>query len=88
VVAQACLSWGDELYKAADYPTAAEVYSSALSLVPDHAQGFFALGNCYLRMGAAKSAILAYRRAIDIQPNYAEARNNLSIAEEVLGIDR
>lgn len=87
VVAQACLSWGDELYRAADYPTAAELYSSALSLVPDHAQGFFALGNCYLRMGAVESAIMAYRRALAIRPNYAEARNNLSIAEEALGID-
>lgn len=85
VVAQACLSWGDELYRDADYPTAAEVYSSALSLLPDHAPGFFALGNCYLRMGAAESAILAYRRAIEIQPEYAEAQNNLSIAEELLG---
>ena len=84
VVAQACFHWGDSLYESGDYSIAAEVYSNALRLAPDHAPGFFALGNCYFRSGAVESSILAYRKAIELNPDYAEALNNLSIAEDAI----
>lgn len=85
VVAQACFHWGDALYESADHSSAAEVYSNALTLAPDHAPGFFALGNCYFRLGAVEAAILAYRKAIELEPGYVEAHNNLSVAEEAMG---
>ena len=84
IVAEACFNLGDALYEAADYSAAAEVYSTALGFARDHAPGFFALGNCYFRLGASESAILAYRKAIELDPDYAEAHNNLSVAEEAI----
>lgn len=82
VAAEACFRLGDGLYEAGDHSSAAQVYSNALSLAPDRARGFFMLGNCYFRLNAIDAAVLAYRKALEIDPTYADAANNLSVAEE------
>lgn len=82
VVANACFHLGDALYSCADYSIAADFYSHGLSLTPGHAPGFFTLGNCYFNLGVFDAAVIAYRKALEINPDYSEAINNLEIAEE------
>jgi len=63
---------------------AAGVYENGLSYSPGSAHGFLALGNCYFRLGAYDAAVMAYRQALNIRPDYPEAGNNLSLAEQAL----
>lgn len=71
-----------------DYSSAADFYTNGLALAPDHAPGYLTLGNCCFHLGALDAAVVAYRRALEIDPDYSEAQNNLSIAEEQNALSR
>jgi tetratricopeptide (TPR) repeat protein len=82
--ADAYFAAGDVLYAAGEYQRAAEIYQSGLLHSPESAAGFFAIGNCYLRMGAGDAAALAYRQALALRPDYPEAEESLHVAEDLL----
>lgn len=82
IVADACFRLGDALYASGDYLAASEFYGNGLSFAPDHAPAFFTLGNCCMRLGSPEAAVVAYRKALELDPGHAEALNNLAIAEE------
>lgn len=73
---------GDVLYKIEQYSVAANTYQAGLLRCPDHAPGYFTLGNCYYQMSAFDAATMAYKQAITLNPNYQEAKNNLTLIEK------
>ncbi|MDP0489736.1 MAG: tetratricopeptide repeat protein [Verrucomicrobiota bacterium JB023] len=46
---------------------------------------FFNIGNCYYRLDEPGKAALSYRRALKLDPDHAEARQNLSFLTRKLG---
>ncbi|HWL93765.1 MAG TPA: tetratricopeptide repeat protein [Phycisphaerae bacterium] len=60
-------------------------YQQTLSLNPDHAGAWYNVGNMALRSKDAPLAIDRYSRAIDIRPDYVDARVNLANALNQLG---
>lgn len=82
--ASAYFNAGDLLYEAGEYAQAADLYQAGLERDSTHAPAFLRLGNSYVQMGVPEAAAIAYRQALEISPEYAEAANNLAIAEEML----
>jgi len=52
---------------------------------PNWAVGWRFLGNALLSGGRAEESIEPYRKALAIQPDYAEAHDNLAVALATLG---
>ncbi|MGC8668452.1 MAG: tetratricopeptide repeat protein, partial [Chthonomonadales bacterium] len=77
-------SAADLLYRLGAYAEAISTLYAGLERDPHNAQGFLVLGNCYFRTGELAAAAAAYRQALSLQPNLAEAANNLQLAEERL----
>ncbi len=71
--------WGDALAARRDYPSAARVLAHAegLSPTPGGAQN---LGNCYLVLGRPADAERAYRLAVRLAPDSADAHFSLGYA--------
>ena len=53
-----------------------------------YARGYFNLGTAYDMIGEKPAAARAYRRAIEIEPEYAEARYSLARLYEAQGKDK
>lgn len=49
----------------------------AVALLPDDPEAHFVLGLCYERAGMEKAAVRALSRAVELKPNYAEAKKRL-----------
>jgi len=52
---------------------------------PSSGVDYFALGNLYFQDGKIDDAITAYKKATDLNPNYAEAWHNLALCYENAG---
>jgi tetratricopeptide (TPR) repeat protein len=81
--ANAFFNAGDLLYKLGYFAQAAETVCAGLALDPTNAAGFFVLGNCYFQTGDFAAACATYREALNRQPGYTDAVNNLTLAEEM-----
>lgn len=55
------------------------------ALRPEFGQGWFALGNLYLRTDQPDSALPAYQKAIRLTPSLAQAENNIGAIHERAG---
>jgi tetratricopeptide (TPR) repeat protein len=82
--ANAYFNAADVLYRLGAYPKAAEMLCAGLELDPANAPGFFVLGNCCFQMRDYAAACRTYRTALSLKPDYAEARSNLELAEQML----
>jgi len=69
---------GNILYKVNRIPEAMELFNQASRIKPAVAQ--YSLGNALIEKGRTSEAIGEYKRALEIDPNYFEARNNLGNA--------
>jgi tetratricopeptide (TPR) repeat protein len=49
----------------------------AVTLLPDDPEAHFVLGLCYEKGGMEKAAVRAYSRALELKPNYLEAKKKL-----------
>ncbi len=49
----------------------------AVSLLPDEPEAHFVLGMCYEKGGMEKAAIRAFSRALELKPNYTDAKKRL-----------
>ena len=67
----------DSAYTADNYKEAADAYLHVINTEGTSAQLLYNLGNCYYRLGEMGKAILAYERALCIDPTFADAKNNL-----------
>jgi len=67
-------------YEAGDYATAIGVYEQMVGESVAHEALFYNLGNAYYRSGRLGAAVANYERALDLDPGFENARENLEKA--------
>ncbi len=75
--------WGKatQLYKQKQYDSAATYFEKIATLKPKNAEVYYNLGNTYYRLNKVGMAVLNYRRALHLNPDYVEAKENLALTE-------
>jgi len=63
--------------EAKDLPAAARYFFRILELAPGEAPAYFHLGNAYMLQKRLQKAAACYRKALELEPNFAEAANKL-----------
>lgn len=71
---------GNEAYRQSDYQQAIEAYTAVLDAGYENADLYYNLGNAYYRTEQMGMAVLCYERALRIEPGFAEAKQNLALA--------
>jgi tetratricopeptide (TPR) repeat protein len=74
------MTLGNEAYKAGDWWGAIDAYTAILDAGYENADLYYNLGNAYYRIERYGMAILNYERALLLEPNFAEAKQNLALA--------
>ena len=69
---------GNRLYQAGDYPGALKAYEEVISGGLTAPELEYNLGNAALKTGKIGLAVLHYRRALALRPNYESAWSNLN----------
>lgn len=67
-------------YADGNYAEAAMQYELIIAQQPS-AEAYYNLGNAYFKQGELAQAILAYERALRIEPSYKDAKHNLLFAQ-------
>ena len=70
---------------AATFPPEADAatsYEAGLRIEPERAEGWFVLGNCFAQLSIWEGARVAYHQALDLNPDYEEAKHNLALVNE------
>ncbi len=70
----------NELYAAGEYTEAAAIYESILN-EGKSAEVYYNLGNAYFKQGELAQSILAYERALRLNPRNKDAAHNLQFAQ-------
>jgi hypothetical protein len=70
---------GNVLYRDGNFDQAAVSYESIVKQGLASSSLYFNIGNCYYRMGKIAPAILAYERALRLQPSDADIKHNLAL---------
>ena len=71
---------GNEAYRQGDYQQAIESYTAVLDAGFENADLYYNLGNAYYRTDQYGLAVLNYERALRLRPRFAEAQQNLNLA--------
>jgi tetratricopeptide (TPR) repeat protein len=77
---------GQQAYERQDFPAAAQSFAAAVSNAPS-AGAYQNLGNAEWLNGHVAEALLAWERALWIDPRSADARNNLQFVREVAQLE-
>ena len=80
IFAQSAFDEANATYAEGRYGEAAAMYQSLLDEQPD-AQVYYNLGNAYFKQGELAQSILAYERALRLNPNDKDAKYNLAFAQ-------
>ncbi len=70
---------GDLLYSKARYLDAAHMYESGLRYAPEHAEGWFTLGNCLAKLGLKDGALTCYHQTLGRNGMHTGALNNVAV---------
>ena len=62
-----------------EYDQAARAFRSVLRLDPQHYKALTGLGRCLMAVGMREEAHECFRKALEIKPDYAQARLNLEL---------
>lgn len=76
--ASALIAQADSAYNADNFQEAAELYNQAINNYGSSAKLYYNLGNTYYRMGQSGNAIIAYERALRLDPSDRDTRENLA----------
>lgn len=76
--AQSLAIQADSAYNQQDYNTAVRLYHQAMNNEGVSPQLYYNLGNTYYRLGKLGRSVLYYRRALNLDPSFSEARDNLA----------
>lgn len=74
---------GNKLYQSGNYQDAITNYESVLKSKNESAELYFNLGNCYYKLNKVAPAIYNYEKALLLNPNDKEIRNNLKFAQKL-----
>jgi serine/threonine protein kinase/Flp pilus assembly protein TadD len=85
--ASAHFNLGQALGARGELDLAISELSQAVHYNPDDALNHYGLGNALFIKGRLDKAIAEYREALRIKPEYAEVRQSLERAEQLLGLD-
>lgn len=67
----------DSAYTADNFKEAADTYLHVINTEGSSAELLYNLGNCYYRLGEMGKAVLAYERALRLDPTFEDAKTNL-----------
>lgn len=81
--AQNAFEKGNELYKKDKFAEAVKEYESILRTQNHSAEIYFNLGNAYYKLNQVAPAIYNFEKALQLNPNYEEAKNNLTFAQNM-----
>ena len=84
VAAKGPAQLADSAYSKENYTEAVELYNRALAEGNVSANVYYNLGNAYFRLGKNGRAVIAYQRALRIDPANADARANLAFVQSRL----
>ena len=91
-LAIATIGWGQDqdnfdkattLYQKGDYTQAAAVYSSILKSGKESSALYYNLGNTYYKLNNVPESIYYYEKALQLDPENADAKNNLIFANQM-----
>lgn len=91
-LAIATIGWGQDqdnfdkattLYQKGDYTQAAGVYSSILKSGKESSALYYNLGNTYYKLNNVPESIYYYEKALQLDPENADAKNNLIFANQM-----
>ena len=91
-LAIAIIGWGQDqdnfdkattLYQKGDYTQAAAVYSSILKSGKESSALYYNLGNTYYKLNNVPESIYYYEKALQLDPENADAKNNLIFANQM-----
>ena len=72
---------GTIFYEQMRYDSAAYYFEQIAALKPQNATVYYNLGNTYYRLNKIAPAVLNYQRALQINPDLKEAKDNLALTE-------
>lgn len=72
---------GNELFKQKQYDSALACFRQVAAARPGIAEVYYNIGNTYYRLNQVAPAVLYYEKALHINPDYKEARENLAITQ-------
>ena len=72
------LAMADSAYNADNFAEAARLYSDVIATYGSSAKLYYNLGNTYYRLGESGNAIIAYERALRLDPSDRDIRENLA----------
>ena len=64
-----------------DWAAAEVLYAELVTLLPQNAEYWFRLGNCYTRTGKPDEAVVAYREALVRDPELSKAWYNMGLVQ-------
>jgi len=91
-LAIATIGWGQDqdnfdkattLYQKGDYSQAAALYSSILKSGKESSALYYNLGNTYYKLNNVPESIYYYEKALQLDPENADAKNNLIFANQM-----
>src|SRR5579875_3894304 len=72
---------GNNYYQQKQYDSASYYYEQIAVRQPQNADVYYNLGNTYYKLNNIGLAVLNYRRALRINPDFKEAKDNLFLTE-------
>jgi tetratricopeptide (TPR) repeat protein len=79
-IGQAHTKLGDAAFDRGNYPTAESHYRAFVDLYPERASGWQSLGIALAALDRIDEAIIAFERAVALDPENGDARKNLAMA--------
>ncbi len=80
---QTAFDKANEQYRKGDFANAVETYESILKSGKESAELYFNLGNAYYKQNKVAPAIYNFEKALLLNPNDKEAKNNLAFAQKM-----
>lgn len=81
--AQDAFENGNKLYRQEKFEEAAKAYENVLKTKKHSAELYFNLGNAYYKLNKIAPSIYNYEKALQLNPGYADAQNNLKFAQNM-----
>ncbi len=74
---------GNTLYKQGNYQEAIDAYETVFRTQKHSPELYFNLANCYYKLNKVAPSIYNYEKALVLNPDFEEAKNNLEIAKKL-----